>query len=196
MTTQRDKRPDSTPGLAALSRRHALKAGAAGLAGLLSLSHITPALAAELAQLAGGRPMTSTRLTSMLQEERERWNALVAQVGPDRMEVAGVEGDWSVKDLIAHLTWYERAVVEGAQQILTSGTVTRRRASLDENNAQIAAASRNRSVKEVQDEAEKVFAQLLLVVNACPDQILNDPTFLGLPDDLARCEPGWPDDDC
>jgi hypothetical protein len=104
------------------------------------------------------------------------------------MEIPGVEGDWSVKDLIAHLTWYERAVVEGAQQILTTGTFTRRRRgdlSLDENNLQIAAASHERSVREVQDEAVHVFAQLLAVVNACPDEILNDPTLLGLPDDLV-----------
>ncbi len=188
MTTLPDKHVESTTAPAVLSRRNALKAGAAGLAGLLSLSHITPALAAELKQLAGGRPMTGSRLAAILQEERKRWNELVAAVRPDRMEIAGVEGDWSVKDLIAHLTWYERAVVEGAQQILTTGAFTRRRRgdlSLDENNVQIAAASRARSVREVQDDAEKVFAQLLAVVNACPDQILNDPKFLGLPEDLV-----------
>jgi len=188
MTTLPHKQSKSTTAPAVMSRRNALKAGAASLAGLLNLSHITPALAAELKRLAGERPMTGARLAAILQEERERWKALVAQVGPDRMEIPGVEGDWSVKDLIAHLTWYEAAVVEGAQQVLTTGSFTRRRRgdlSLDENNVQIAAASRSRSIKEVQDEADRVFAQLLVVVNACPDEILNDPKLLGLPDDLV-----------
>jgi hypothetical protein len=186
MTTLPDKADSMTA--PAVSRRDALKAGVVSLAGLLNFSHITPALAAELKRLAGEHSMTGARLAAILQEERERWNTLVAQVSQDRMEMPGVEGDWSVKDLIAHLTWYERAVVEGAQQILTTGTFTRRRRgdlSLDENNVQIAAASRDRSVREVQDEAAQVFAQLLAVVNACPDQILNDPTLLGLPEDLV-----------
>jgi DinB superfamily len=184
---KQDEQAKSTTAAAVLSRRKALQTGAAGLVGLLNLSHITPALAAELKRLAGERPMTGARLAAILQEERARWNALVALVRPERMEVSGVEGDWSVKDLIAHLSWYERAVVEGAQQILTTGTFTRRRGnlSLDENNVEIAAASRGRSVTEVQDEAAQVFAQLLAVVNACPDQLLNDPKLLGLPDDLV-----------
>jgi hypothetical protein len=188
MTTRPHKQSEPMTAPPALSRRNALKAGAAGLAGLLNLSHITPALAAELQLLAGERPMTGARLAAILQEERERWKALVAQVGSDRMEVPGTIGDWSVKDLIAHLTWYEAAVVEGAQQVLTTGSFTRRRRGdlgLDENNVQIAAASRSRSVREVQDEADRVFAQLLVVVNACPDALLNDPKLLGLPDDLV-----------
>src|SRR5262249_36572770 len=103
-----DNQVETMTAPAMLSRRNALKAGAASLAGLLNLSHISPALAAELKRLAGGHPMTGERLAAILREKREHWNALVAQVEPDRMEIAGVEGDWSVKDLIAHLTWYER----------------------------------------------------------------------------------------
>jgi hypothetical protein len=165
-----------------------LKAGVAGLAGLLSLGHITPALADELARLAQGRPMTGARLVSILQAERTKWNALLAQVGLDRIEVPGVEGAWSVKEVVAHLTWYERAIVEGAQQVLRTGTFTRRRpagVSVDEQNVRIAAESRVRSAGDVLAEADEVFAQLLAVVAACPDDLLNDPRRLGLPDDMV-----------
>src|SRR4051794_18108903 len=105
-----------------LSRRDALKAGAAGLAALLTLSHITPALAGELARLAQDQPMTGARLADILRAERVQWNALLDQVGIDRMDMPGVEGEWSVKQLVAHLTWYEQAVVEAARQVLGSGT--------------------------------------------------------------------------
>ncbi len=175
-------------GSGALSRRAALKAGAAGFAALLTLGHITPALADELARLAHDQPMTGARLASILQTERTQWNALLAQVGPDRMEVPGVEGEWSVKELVAHLTWYERAVVEGARQIAGTGTFTRRRPAgmgIDEMNAQIAAESRARPASEVLAEADEVFGQLLAVVAACPEDILNDPRRLGLPEDLV-----------
>ena len=97
-------------------------AGAAGLAALLTLSHITPALAAELTRLAQDKPMTGARLAEILRAERIPWNALLDQVGLDRMDIPGVEGEWSVKQLVAHLTWYEQAVVEGARQALSTGT--------------------------------------------------------------------------
>jgi DinB family protein len=172
-----------------LSRRAALRAGAAaGFAALLTLGHITPALADELARLAHGQPMTAARLSDILRAERAQWNELLAQVGLDRMEIPGVEGEWSVKDLVAHLTWYERAIVEGAQQVLRTGIFTRRRPAgvgIDEMNARIAAESRARPAGEVLAEADAVFDQLLAVVAACPEDVLNDPRRLGLPDDMV-----------
>jgi hypothetical protein len=176
--------------MSSLSRRDALKVGAAGFAALLGLSHITPALADELARLAHGQPMTGARLADILRAERAQWNALLDQVGLDRMEIPGVEGEWSAKELVAHLTWYEQAVVEGAQQVLSSKTFTRRRpesVGLDEMNAQIAEESRARSASAVLAEADTVFDQLLAVITACPQNLLNDPRLLGLPDDM----PPW-----
>jgi DinB superfamily len=173
-----------------LSRRDALKAGAAGLAALLTLSHITPALAEELNQLAQDQPMTGARLAEILRAERAQWNALLDQVGLDRMDIPGVEGEWSVKQLVAHLTWYEQAVVEGAQQALNTGTFSRRRpdgVGLDEMNALFAEESRTRPASDVLAEADAVFEQLLALIAACPDAILNDPQLLGLPDDM----PPW-----
>ena len=178
----------ATDTAAHLTRRAALKAGASGLAALLSLSRITPALAEELVRLAQPLPMTGPRLASILNVERTRWNALLAEVNSNRMEVPGVEGEWSVKELVAHLSWYERAIVEGAQQVLRTGTFTRRRPAgmgLDEMNAQIAAESRARPASAVLAEADDVFKQLLVVIEACPQDILNDPRRLGLPGDMV-----------
>ncbi len=104
------------------------------------------------------------------------------------MEAPGVEGDWSVKELVAHLTWYERAIVEGARGVLTTGTFTRRRPAgvgLDEMNARIVAESRARPARDVLAEADDVSAQLLAVILACPQDTLNDPRRLALPDDTV-----------
>lgn len=181
--------PDPTDQSSALSRRAALHMGAtAGLAAVFSLSHITPAIADELVRLSQGQPMSGPKLASILRVERARWNALLAQVAPDRMEIPGVEGDWSVKGLVAHLTWYERAVVIGAKQVMTTGTFTRLRPegmSMDDNNASIAAESSARSVRDVLADADAVFQQLLAVIESVPQNLLNDPHLLGLPDDTV-----------
>jgi len=191
MTTHPEEPIVSAPAPGALSRRAALKAGAAGFAAtLMTLSHITPALADELARLAQGQPMTGARLAEILRTERAQWNALLDQVGLDRMDITGIEGEWSVKQLVAHLTWYEQAVVDGAQQLQTAGTFPRRRPagmSMDEMNAQIAEESWGRSASDVLADAQAVFERLLVVIEQCPQDLLNDPRLLGLPDDM----PPW-----
>ena len=173
-----------------LSRKDALKAGmaAAGAAWLLALGHTSPAIASEVARLAQEGPMSAARLSAILRDERVRWRALLAEVGPDRMDISGAEGPWSVKQIVAHLTWYEGVIVEGARQLMSTGTFVReglRALSIDERNAILADQSRARSVPDVLAESERVFGQLLAVVAGCPDDLLNDPRRLGLPDDVA-----------
>ncbi len=188
MAHQHDQQRELSHEAATLSRRAALKTGAAGLAALLSLSHITPVLADELARLANDQPMTGARLAEILRTERAQWNALLAQVGSDRMEIPGVVGEWSVKQLVAHLTWYEQAIVEGAQQVQSTGKFSRRRpegVSMHDVNAQIAAEGQERSAADVLAEADSVFAQMLAVIQAVPTEMLNDPRLLGLPDDVT-----------
>ena len=49
------------------------------------------------------------RLLAALREERARWEALLAEVGDARLTEPGAAGDWSVKDVLGHLTAYQRA---------------------------------------------------------------------------------------
>ena len=185
--------PDEQYRPSALSRRNALKVGAASMAGMawgLTFGHGSADLVRELAHLAHGKPMTAPHLADILRTERVQWNALLAQVGVDRMETPGVEGTWSVKEVVAHLTWYERAVVDGARQVASTGAFTRPgdgAAGMDERNARIAAESRARPVSDVLAEADEVFDQLLKVIAACPDDLLNDSRLIGLPGDI----PPW-----
>jgi hypothetical protein len=188
VTKHIDEHAASLQEAAALSRRAALKTGAVGLAALLSLSHFTPALADEFARLTNNQPMTGARLAEILRTERAQWNALLAQVGPERMEIPGAVGEWSVKQLVAHLTWYEESIVVGAQQVQSTGKFTRRRpegVSMDEVNAQIAAESQERPASDVLAEADSVFGQMLAMIQVVPTDMLNDPHLLGLPDDVA-----------
>ena len=167
-----------------LSRKEALAAGAAaGAAWLLALGHGVPTLASAADRTAAA-PMTAARLVAIMRAERDQWNALLASVDARRMEVPGVVGTWSIKQLVAHLTWYERVIVDGAHQIMGTGTYVRRGLAtlgLDERNARIAAESRTRPLQDVLTESERVFGQLLAVIRQCPDELLNDPQRLGLP---------------
>ncbi len=51
--------------------------------------------------------MKKSELLNWLQEEYQQWEALLDQIGPTRMDQPGVNGDWSMKDIVAHLTGWQ-----------------------------------------------------------------------------------------
>ena len=42
---------------------------------------------------------------------RDRWHQLVADVGKERMELPGAMGDWTFKDVAAHITAWRRKTI-------------------------------------------------------------------------------------
>lgn len=52
---------------------------------------------------------TKDELLATLRAERAGWEALLEEVGTARLAAPGVAGDWSVKDVLAHLAAYQRA---------------------------------------------------------------------------------------
>jgi hypothetical protein len=53
-------------------------------------------------------PTTKTELLATMAARRAEWDALLSRVGNDRMEKPGVEGYWSVKDVVAHVCAFEQ----------------------------------------------------------------------------------------
>ncbi|HUG16741.1 MAG TPA: maleylpyruvate isomerase N-terminal domain-containing protein [Thermomicrobiales bacterium] len=54
---------------------------------------------------------TRADLLDHIRREHAAWRALLAEVGEDRMEEPGPMGDWTFKDLAAHLLfWNERTI--------------------------------------------------------------------------------------
>jgi hypothetical protein len=68
-------------------------------------------------------------------------------------------GEWSVKDVIAHVTWHERQMV-GVISTRTLRGSPWWNLSLEERNAAIHAENKDRSLEEVLKEARIVFEEL------------------------------------
>jgi hypothetical protein len=118
--------------------------------------------------------MNKSELLKWLQEEDQQWQALLDQIGPARMEKTGVTGDWSIKDMVSHLTGWQRVNLARLQAAQRSEPEPPRPwpAHLqtdDEVNAWIYETNRGRSVSEVLDEAHHIFQQTLAVVEGLPD---------------------------
>jgi hypothetical protein len=120
--------------------------------------------------------MKKSELLDWLREEYQQWQALLEKIGPMRMEQPGANGHWSVKDLVAHMFfWQPRLItrIQAAQrnepeppppwpaQLQTD----------DEINAWIYETNRGRSVREVLDESQQIFQQFVAVVEGLPDDM-------------------------
>ena len=60
-------------------------------------------------------PITKAGLLRELRAVRAEWDALMAEVGAARMTEPGAAGDWSIKDVTAHLTSYSRWFVNASE---------------------------------------------------------------------------------
>ena len=126
-------------------------------------------------------PKTKKQLLEILRMERSRWEELLANVGMGRMTQPGVLGEWSVKDMIAHVTWYEREMVGLLKMRVLAGSDLWELPH-DQRNASIFEANRDRLLPEVLTEARQIFEELVLAIESLTDDDLVDPArFAGMP---------------
>jgi hypothetical protein len=118
--------------------------------------------------------MTKAEFLEALRTERARWEALLAQVPEARMTKPGVEGEWSVKDIIAHVAWHERemAGVLRARALVGSDLW---QLPLDERNAALFDLHRDHSLQAVLDEARQAYQAFLAEAEKLSYEDLNDP---------------------
>lgn len=118
--------------------------------------------------------MKKSELLNWLREEYQQWEALLDQIGPARMDQPGVNGDWSMKDMVAHqYSWLPRLIsrIQAAQrgEAEPPPPWPAHLQTDDEINAWIYESNHGRSVQEVLDDSHQVFQQLLAVVEGLPD---------------------------
>jgi hypothetical protein len=120
--------------------------------------------------------MNKSELLSRLQAEYQNWEAFLDQIGPARMDRPGINGDWSMKDIVAHLTGWNRWLVARVGAALRGELEPpppwpSHLESEDEINAWIHENYRNFSVQEVLEEMDHGLQQLLALMEGLPDDI-------------------------
>ena len=107
--------------------------------------------------------MKKTELLQTMRKERADWVATLESVGEARMLLTGVAGSWSVKDIVAHVTAYERWLVvwlKAAARGQLPPASALEDPDVDRRNAWIFAHTCDRSLQDVLAESERVFQQL------------------------------------
>jgi hypothetical protein len=128
-------------------------------------------------------PISKKQLLAEMQSEQAAWLALLDEIGEENMTQPEVAGGWSIKDIVAHLTGWRRRTVLRFRAALdpTVDMTPDYPAELDEDdevdeiNAWIYKANRDRPLADVLNDSREVFQQLVAEVSALSDQQLNDP---------------------
>ena len=118
-----------------------------------------------------------------IQSTWSAWETLIKQVLEERMTQPGAAGDWSLKDIIAHITWHEKEMVGliSAHALVGSELWN---LPTDERNSAIYELVKDQPLEQVLAESEQVHQQLLEVLLTLSDQDLTDPgSFPNMPPD-------------
>jgi uncharacterized protein (TIGR03083 family) len=110
-----------------------------------------------------------------LGEERAKLEAVLAQVKPEQMTQAGVCGDWSVKDIVAHLAvWTSREVTVLFQaergQKISYGMPDDSANDWANVNAKDYAQQKDRPLERIQEDFRGAYKQLLKRLTAWQDE--------------------------
>jgi uncharacterized damage-inducible protein DinB len=120
-------------------------------------------------------PLTATQLLGNLRSGRAAWDALISRIPPERMTQPGVEGAWSVKDIIAHIAWHEREMIGVLQARALVGSPWWE-LSTDARNAAIYAEIRDGALADVIAEENQVFTALLARLETLTNADVADPS--------------------
>lgn len=131
--------------------------------------------------------VTKGEVVAAINKEREAWDGLLAEVGEDRMLEPGPMGEWSFKDLTAHLTaWRERSLqrLEAAAHGQPEPPAPWPADLNDEKDDHIDAIndwfqkqSEEKLLGEVLNESRESYARLTEVVQQLPDEALTESSY-------------------
>ena len=124
--------------------------------------------------------LTTAQLLEAMRTARSNWEALLAEVGEARLTEPGVEGDWSLKDIIAHITYFETWAADNVMAFRRGEPRPQSEyegLDVDEENARIYERIRAKSLPQVLQESQISFQRSIEAVQGLRDEDLYDPKF-------------------
>jgi hypothetical protein len=117
--------------------------------------------------------MKKNELIDAYLHRRQEWNALLAQLTQQQMLIPLYEGGWTIKDILAHLTWHEREMVGVAQERALIGSPWWE-LPFEQRNELIYELNKDLTLEEVLSSAETVQADLLQAFESLTDADMLD----------------------
>jgi hypothetical protein len=123
------------------------------------------------------RPTTKTGLLEAIEIERNALEQLLAELSPEQMLEPGIVGEWTVKDVLAHLIEWEHMVLRwhaaGLQgKVPVTPAEGFNWAQLPLLNQQIYERYHNRPLADIQKEFKSSFRNILKTIQGLSDEDL------------------------
>jgi uncharacterized protein (TIGR03083 family) len=124
---------------------------------------------------------TKDELMSHIRTERAALESLVERLTDEQMTHTGVMEGWSIKDILAHVTWWEGRMIylietakrgEKPQSLRREGEDQER--ATDRVNAEVFDSNRSRSLADVRDEFRRSGQQVESLIASLSDDDLDD----------------------
>jgi len=112
----------------------------------------------------------------LLQKLDKAWTELTesyAGLSDGQLTEPGVMGDWSVKDILAHVTWWEEEALKHLPLIIKEGRPPRystRYGGIDTFNALMAERRRDLSLADVLHQQQAIHRQLIDYLQRVPEE--------------------------
>jgi hypothetical protein len=119
--------------------------------------------------------ISKANLLDLARAEHQKFDDLMRGVSDEKISAPGAEGDWSAKDIAAHLMfWQQRAIffLECARDGWQPDNDRWSVGSVDERNEMNYHAHKDRSVAEVLAELRAIQSKFVQLVESTPEQDL------------------------
>jgi hypothetical protein len=124
--------------------------------------------------------MNKIEIMKLIPSEREALEGVLVRLSEEQMSQPGVENNWSVKDILAHITDWEGRMVQWIEETLR-GEAPQRPApgmtwdDLDRLNEQTYLLNKDRDLRDVLADFHRSYERAYSVVEALPEEDLIDP---------------------
>jgi len=135
--------------------------------------------------------MSETPIRSeLLAEVKHEWANIeraCAGLSEAEMLALGAEGEWSVKDILSHLSAWEKYLLDRLGMVMTGQSprypVMTSWDDVHRFNAQVFADNKDRPLSSVILEFRSLYQGVMTVLEALSDDLLNQPYSYDFPDD-------------
>ncbi len=122
-------------------------------------------------------PPTKTELLAAIRESRAELEELIAALPTPEMEVPGVQGEWSVKDVLAHIAAWERLAEDRIRAARSGGEPAfppmKGDEAIDAFNAEVYARHKDVPLDAVLAEFHAAHAALMAQIEALDEETLH-----------------------
>ena len=122
--------------------------------------------------------MNKAELLAYIRSRRAHFEGVLAHFSDDQLLAPNLHGGWSIKDLIAHIGFWEQHTAQRFSALLRGVNPPDESLTLDELNARVYTQNQHKPLAEVRLAEQAAYEQLLLLVeNAIEDDLFNPQRF-------------------